>query len=136
MQNGVPLKDAARQLGKSEATLRRWIQRGAPTVSLGSCGRGKGSTVDPEALRRWKTGGGAGPDRKDLPETIATALWDTLRRDEVHLRIGVAEGQAAGLLALAFERIWKNLTHEPIDTQRLPDKIAQLCAVYVESEQC
>ena len=52
--DGVTVREAARALGVGRTTLLSWIRRGAPTRSLGTVGRGHGSTVDPEELRQWR----------------------------------------------------------------------------------
>jgi hypothetical protein len=50
---GLPIHEAARELGVSVPTLRRWVAQGAPTVRAGWVGRGNGSRVHVEAVRQW-----------------------------------------------------------------------------------
>lgn len=138
--DSVPLVVAASQLGVHPSTVRRWIaDEGAPCVELGSVGRGKGSLVDIEELRRWLAErhgakhNGAGTFPTDLLDRLAEALWDTLRRDEAHLRVGGIERDTASVLLMAYGRLWQNLTHRPLDELvNLPPKIAQLRAICLE----
>jgi hypothetical protein len=132
----VTLVEAGRELKRHPATLRRWIRQGAPTLELGSAGRGRGSTVDPAALERWRllslTQEAGQRDDQAVLELIATGLWDTFRRDEAHLRVDLDARRAAGLLAMAYERCWMNLTRRSRDELVLPPEIERLCAVFVE----
>lgn len=48
-----PIEDAARELGVSVSTLRRWIGAGAPVARCGGQGRGRAALVDPAAVRAW-----------------------------------------------------------------------------------
>lgn len=123
MSSPRPIAEAARQLDVDVSTLRRWIQRGAPTVNgPGEVGRGHGSEVDPEAVRRWKDGT---PATLDL-DALAVALWDVLRRDQADALMGISERQCAGVLALVFDRVVMNLTHHPADLATLPARVRQL----------
>lgn len=126
----VTINKAAIALGKSPSTVRRWIQKGAPTVRPGEVGRGKGSIVRVKDLLQWR--GAVQVPYKERLDFIAGVLMDCLRRDEVGERIEITRRQAAGLLALVYERYHKNLTHEPLDRKELPPEIKQLCAIYVE----
>lgn len=129
---GVPVAEAARILKRHPATVRRMIARGAPCIRPGEVGRNKGALIDMAAFQRWRARdlGALALDDKDLLQRVALALWDTLRRDEAHHRVGISERQAAGVLALVYERIHKNLTHRPLDV--LPEEIKRLCAICVE----
>lgn len=121
--HAVSLREAARALDVDVSTLRRWIQRGAPTVNgPGEVGRGNGSEVDPEAVRRWKDGT---PATLDL-EALAVALWDVLRRDQADALTGITERQCAGVLVLVFDRMFMNLTHQAPDLATLPARVRQL----------
>lgn len=134
----IPLRlsEAAEQLRVHPATLRRWIACGCPTVSPGEVGRGKGSLVDCEAVTRWRLGKNAPAlvqrRNDDILRIIETALADTLKRDGSHEQVNMNRGQASGLLALAYQRIWQNVTRKPLHEFVPPPEIEQLCAVYVQ----
>lgn len=78
MNCGLPIDDAARQLGVHRRTLTGWIDRGAPVVRQGRPGRGRPTLVDPDALREWR-GQPAAPAAPglaldELGEALAWAL--------------------------------------------------------------
>jgi len=72
--NVVPIPDAARALGISPATLRRWIRRGCPVAVRGRRGRGLAALVDPVAVRAWRLAG----EREATLMALASALPDVL----------------------------------------------------------
>jgi excisionase family DNA binding protein len=129
----VTIAEAARGLGCSASTVRRWVAKGAPTTFLGSAGRGRGSRVQIEDLTRWRSGGSK-LQNGELLERLAEGLMDAFRRDGIAARVGITERQAAGILVLVFERYYKNAVREPVPDQLddLPVQIAQLCAVWLE----
>lgn len=130
MSEVVTINKAAIALGKSPSTVRRWIQKGAPTVRPGEVGRGRGSIVRVKDLLQWR--GAVQVPCKERLDFIASALMDCLRRDEIHERIGITSRQTAGVLALVYERYHKNLLYEPLDRDKLPEQITQLLAIWVE----
>lgn len=80
MPPDVTVSEAARALRRSPATVRRWIQQGAPTVALGGPGRGKGSRLNLGAVAEWKT-------RKEGLQVAPTAereLLDAIGRGLLH----------------------------------------------------
>jgi hypothetical protein len=108
----LPVPRAARELGVSPATLRRWIREdGAPCVALGSVGRNCGSTVDVNAVRLWRAERmGIGAPAQPLQRRIVEAVGDVLKRDDgsgkpTHLRLGVSAAHAAELLYQAVVRV-------------------------------
>lgn len=139
VERGLSVPQAARALGKSESTVRRWVRNGAPTITLGRDGRGCGSRVDLAALRRWlyqqsqtdagaaaarrETGPGAAhgvdlggllPQVSDLKEAIAQAIDDAYRRDcwlglPAPRRWHIPDYKAAGFLVSVYERLTTNL---------------------------
>ena len=130
MSEVLTINKAARALGKTPSTLRRWIQKGAPTVKLGSVGRDNGSLVNIADLQCWRGGGGAVTANDDeLLARLAIALLDTIRRDEVHHRIGITEKQAAALLVLVYQRYYRNLVNEQVDIDNLPEEMKHICAI-------
>src|SRR4051794_9255673 len=54
IMNAVRIAVAARQLGKSPETLRRWVRSGCPVAAPGGPGRGKGALLDVAAVRAWR----------------------------------------------------------------------------------
>jgi hypothetical protein len=100
----VSLAEAARELGKSEETLRRWVREGAPTARLGESGRGRGSRVDPEALRHWRKGGGATIDAREFVRRLGDILQDYHRAGD-HRLVGLSEDRARRLYAALLEYV-------------------------------
>lgn len=77
MSAALPVPQAARVLGTSSATLRRWIAAGAPVARRGRRGRGRATLVDPAAVMAWRRREG-GTDAllilaARLPELLAQA---------------------------------------------------------------
>lgn len=131
--------EAAKALKKNPATLRKWIQQGAPCLEPGEVGRGHGAQVDLAALQRWrarklmlKT---SERDDGEILVLLARSFGDALRRDGAHDRVDIAEAQAAGFLALVYERCWMNLTMKPRHELVLPPEIERMCAIYVQSQK-
>lgn len=129
MINTVTLTEAARELNKSESTLRRWIRKGCPAIRLGETGR-DGSLVRIDDIKQWRAGVSINADH-DL-EIVAEALLDTLKRDCVHERAVISERQAAIVLLLAFQRYFRNTKHrQPEKEDVLPETIEHLCTFAV-----
>lgn len=81
MTCGLPINEAARQLGVHRRTLTTWINRGAPVASQGRPGRGTPTLVDPAAVRAWRAAqeplvNGISLDR--LADLLARAALDVL----------------------------------------------------------
>lgn len=135
---GVPLKVAAPLLGVHEATIRRWIaEQHCPCVSLGGVGRGHGSRVDVEQVRRWRYGQKTGTTTQrtdvEILNIVVRSVVDTLREDSGHRRVAVTEGQAAGLLAFVYERFWRNFMMRSSNEYERPPEIAHLYAIWLRS---
>ena len=67
-------RQAAAELDVSESTVRAWIRAGAPTVRLGSEGRGRGSRVvvaDLQRRRRAAAAAPAGMSAQDVLSLVA-----------------------------------------------------------------
>lgn len=132
MPSPVSIKAAARELGRSVATVRRWVREGAPTVRLGEVGRGRGSLVEAEALRRWREGTPASPEGLTLA-TVAAALYDAYRRaPEGHSQpawaeLGLSHQQAAVLLVEAYREIARSVEGRYPDA--LPEEMARLASI-------
>lgn len=135
MKKSVTVAEAARALRKSPATVRRYVQAGAPCVSPGEVGRGKGALIDIDALQQWlanRAAPGLASSAQSIQlEQIAESLWRVLRNDRAAEKLALSERQAAGLLLLAYERLAKDLTREPVDIEELPARMNQLCAIWV-----
>ena len=132
----MTLSAASKILGVHPGTVRKWIRQGAPTLELGSVGRGHSSQVDPEAIRRWLV-------QRDVPgvveqtqaaqlNALADSLWRVLRNDQAARVVGITERQAAGLLLLTYERLAKDLTREPVDLADLPAQMKLLGSISVQ----
>jgi hypothetical protein len=94
----VTLAAAALALGKSPATMRRWVSLGCPVVSPGGPGRGKGATFDLAAVRRWKASGGApGVQHEEWLRRVAEAFL-AFHRERAHRLIGLRDPHAAAYL--------------------------------------
>jgi hypothetical protein len=103
----LTLSQAARELGLSPATMRRMVQRGAPVVSTGGPGRGKGARVDLEAIRRWR---GMPASHEDLAVAIAPLALDFHRRGQEpgfagQRVLGIPNAHAAALLVFFIDYI-------------------------------
>lgn len=117
-------------------TLLRWIKRGAPTVECGSVGRGHGYQVEPDALERWLAEQAAPNLTKKAQrvqlETLAESLMRCYRNDQAAATVGISHRHAAAVLVMAYERLAKDLTKEPVHRKDLPREIAQLCSISSE----
>ena len=135
MRNGITINKAAVELGKSASTVRKWIQRGCPCIRPGEVGRNKGAILNLNDVITWRGGGQVQKQSDDeLLEFIANVLMDSWRRDKIHHRLGIdiTERQLAGVLALVYERYYKNLVREPVERDTLPEQITQLLAIWVQ----
>jgi len=104
LETGVSLVEAARELGVSVSTIRRWIRDGAPTVSLGGPGRGKGSRVDVQELRAWLAGGTAQCDGAAALRSLEATIREVYAGEvegmclPAHALIGIEPIKAAAYL--------------------------------------
>lgn len=98
----VSLTEAARELGKSPETLRRWVrEEGCPAIQ-GGRGRGKGHRVDLDAVRAWRDAQASQNDEAMLRQ-ISQVTLDFYRRGQDpgevgHRLVGVSNAAAAALL--------------------------------------
>lgn len=136
MNAGISTTEAAKHLGVKPSTVQRWIRKGCPVQSLGAVGRNKGSLVNLDEVNRWRSrrcgATSVQRDNESILAMIETALVDTLKRDQAHERVEIHRGLASGLLALAYQRIWQNLTRRSLDEFVLPPEIAQLCVIWLD----
>lgn len=127
---GASLQEAAKALGISVSTLQRDIADGCPALALGSVGRGKGSRVDVEAVRRWRAG--ARGAILPLMETVLVAVF----RCGVHNRLKIHPGAVSYILLKVFEQAHELAKDEPLI--ELPMEMRRLCGIcldWVESGQ-
>ena len=71
------IKEAARLIGCSVTSLRRYIRAGAPVIRHGTRGRGKATLIDPAAVAAWRTAKGSDVRRlaDHLPAEIGRAFY-------------------------------------------------------------
>lgn len=78
-----PVPEAARELGISPPTLKRWIRAGAPVARRGRRGRGCRTLVDPEAVDAWRRAQGGEDALRALagrlPEIVGDAMAEAHR---------------------------------------------------------
>jgi hypothetical protein len=127
--------EAARELRVTASTVRGWIRRGAPTIELGSVGRGRGSRVDVAALRAWRSGVSTS-STVDL-DRIATGMWAAYSRaPEGESRptwqtLGVDRDRAAAMLVATYYEIARSVTGRY--PEQLPAEIERLFAISQDS---
>lgn len=84
----LPLTLAARELGVSSSTLRRWIRAGAPLARRGRRGRGRAALVSVEAVASWRAsyavaerpGVSVIPDFSAVPDILGDTISEILDR--------------------------------------------------------
>jgi hypothetical protein len=97
----VNVTAAARELGESPGTVRRWVRQGCPVASRGSRGRGRALLLDPEAVRQWR----AATTGEALLLSIASAIPGVLAdamAESLRLAQGLDKRRLAGVLAGAW----------------------------------
>lgn len=129
----MTIRAAARELGVSESTIRRWVQNGAPCIRQGESGRGRGALVHVSDLERRRRGG-LKPDR--VLDRVAEAMLEAYRCEAnqglpAHRLFPAMpkEGKAAMLYAYAYHRVHLKLTGMPPDDNALPEPIEQLLRI-------
>ena len=110
----LPLAAAARQLGKSPGTLRRWIRSGCPALA-GGRGHGKGSRVDLAAVRAWRDR--KAPSSDAQLRDLAAVMLDFYRRgmepDAPGQRVlGISNPKAAAFLCFLWQYAARRLKAE------------------------
>ena len=134
----VNIQQAAKQLHRHPATIRKWIRLdGAPVVELGRSAKGHGSLlVDPQQLAAWYAA-------RHLPalqaehqrqELAQLALWflDAMKRDSsglgfpAHEALGLKQDKAAAFAFLLCKYFCLRMQeHWPTDKE-LPEAARQL----------
>lgn len=121
---------AARELSVSASTIRRWISRGAPTVSLGKEGRGNGSLVDVDQLRAWRAGVTVQRGDNAVLNAIAVGIKRVFsdhapgHGQPAHKVVGLSDRLGAAFLAHVYYAVGKQvLGREPED---VPAEISDL----------
>ncbi|WP_162434816.1 helix-turn-helix domain-containing protein [Pseudoxanthomonas koreensis] len=95
---GLTLREAARALGISPRTLRRWLSAGAPVARRGRRGTGGAALIDPHAVLAWRDTCDADAALQAfagrVPELVACAIAEAHRMIE-----GPHKRATAGALA-------------------------------------
>jgi hypothetical protein len=120
MAQPVSVPVAARALGCSPETLRRWIRESGCPAILGGRGRGKGARVDVDVARAWRDQRSTSAQEFALKEYAKLAL-DFHRRgaeaSEPGWRVlGIPEGRAAALLACLLDYMSVRLAGGRLET--------------------
>lgn len=123
------LADAARLLGVSVTTLQRDIRRGAPTVELGGCGRGRGTVVDVRMLQQWRTS--RLTSRLGDPLALCEECLLDIFHSGVHHRINITDGQLAYVLITIYESLFERSRNLPL--VELPEQMQHLCRICLDS---
>jgi hypothetical protein len=124
-------KAAAREIGCSVSTVRRWLREGAPAVRHGGVGRGKSAVVDPDVLRRWRAGETASPE--SALAAVARGIENAYRRaPEGHRQpawaeLGLGHRQSAVLLIEVYREIVRTI--EGRYPEALPEEMARLASL-------
>jgi len=123
----MKLAAAARELGISASTLRRWLAAGAPCVA-GRAGRGNGAHVDVEAVLRWREARRAGTLdvgslASELHAQTAKAVFTAWRQ---------IESPRKRELAAAFATAWFAAAGGITDALRELDDVPELAALPAE----
>ena len=142
----VSVAEAARIIGRSVATIQHWIrEQGAPTESLGGCGRGHGSRVNLQKLLEWRAGRAIGaaalPESqgRDLPRLFDQALWRVYtkpaegRTSETWRLHGMKRTGAAAMLFDIFQELYREATGRLPTTDELPPHMRDFLSISVDS---
>lgn len=132
----VPIRHAAPQIGRHEATLRRWLEEGAPYKLGGKQGR----LVDPVQLEQWyaerhQLQVARARPRKQLLDDIAGWFLDALKRDSsgvglpIHRVMDMPEHQAAGFPILLHRYMHVRMLCAPPRERDLPATIRALADI-------
>lgn len=99
MTRAATLPAAARELGVSVATLRRWLHAGAPQTRRGARGRGRATLVNPAAIVAWRASRAVttNADASRIPDLIADGVAEAFEQAE-----GLPKQRAAGFACHAW----------------------------------
>lgn len=103
--SAVTLARAARELGKSESTLRAWVRRGAPTARPGEAGRGRGALVVVQDLERWRAKQAAQPLENGLSLDDLRRYLEDYHRGADHRLAGLYDEPARLLYRALYEYV-------------------------------
>lgn len=132
----VPIPEAAARLGVKQSRVRAWIRRGAPTVKLGTKGRGHCTLIDITAIAAWRQSelgeraiiefAGA------LPELLADAAYHAFLLTDGPSRRDCAGALAAGwyLSATTLLDTLRQIAPTVPDVTEHPEKIVRLRRIF------
>ena len=134
----VSIREASERIHRHPATLRRWLEDGAP-FKPGTGGR-LGRLVDPVQLEVWYSARRHLPVAQERPlkqlvDDLGCLFLDALRRDSsgvglpIHHVMGVPEHVAAGLFILLHRYLYLRMICEPPRERDLPPSIYTLAAI-------
>lgn len=130
------MPEAAAALDIHPATLRRWIDAGAPVARRGGRGRGKRTLIDVPAVQAWR--GQRASDlvfASEIPELLAEAAWTAFRLTEGNDKARIA-GVLVGTWTVATTTLLDHLRERDSEIPALavtPEKIERLRAIFSKS---
>ena len=109
----LTIDEAARELGISRSTLKRWIAEGAPVAHTGRRGRGLCTLVDPTVLTAWDESRQPASSQADvvliaaaIPAIAADVADEVFRHSKCRDKEGLAE---------ALDATWYGITIAVLD---------------------
>jgi hypothetical protein len=129
--SGVPLADAARELGVPPGTMRRWIRRGCPVAARGRRGRGHALLLDPDAVRAWRESSSADAVVLEIASAVPHLLADAAA-ESFQLVNGMDKRVAAAILTGG----WYVAAHKVLDyLRKLNVAVPDLAAIPEQIER-
>ncbi len=110
----VTIPEAARALGVSDSTLRRWLKAGAPVVRRGRKGRGGQTLIDVGAVQAWRgmPGTPVGISASQVAGLVAKGVEDAFRD---------ADGPHKAAAAALMVATWYHVSARILEAMGDPD---------------